>query len=148
MFLRYRIFACHQLVRDTNSNIFEDDNRCIQEDGDVECADAPVGHVDQVPGSIVCSNPGPDEAGPEVEGNHNLVGNIPTPHTIIWSKQSMNKYFGGLDLKSSIIVEWLIKETLVSKNRFRMPSQATNYGRPGALELQITSITRSENCMG
>ena len=83
MFLRYRIFACHQLVRDTNSDIFEDDNRCIQQDGDVECADAPVGHVDQVPGSIVCSNPGPDEAGPEVEGNHNLVGNIPTPHTII-----------------------------------------------------------------
>ena len=145
MFLRYRIFACHQLVRDTNSNIFEDDYSWFQEDGDVECADAPVGHVDQVPGSIVCSNPGPDEAWPEVEGNHNLVGNIPTPHTIIWSKQRMKKYFGELELRSLIkvskIMLWMF---LIIEYR----CQATNYGGPGALELQITSITRSENCMG
>ena len=145
MFLRYRIFACHQLVRDTNSNIFEDDNSWFQEDGDVECADAPVGHVDQVPGSIVCSNPGPDEAWPEVEGNHNLVGNIPTPHTIIWSKQRMKKYFGELELRSLIKVSkirlWMF---LIIEYR----CQATNYGGPGALELQITTITRSENCMG
>ena len=145
MFLRYRIFACHQLVRDTNSNIFEDDNRCIQEDGDVECADAPAGHVDQVPGSILLLGPGPDEAGPEVEGNHNLVGNIPTPHTIIWSKQRMKKYFGELELRSLVkvskIMLWMF---LIIEYR----CQATNYGGPGALELQITSITRSENCMG